>query len=238
MNIELECEGQVRLGPLPWDLSERLSQFSGNWLEFSPKESTIIARKSLPVGCPATTAVSCELITLIESLTPELRLAMPGGEFFVKAHSGRIMRFAVEKGEIRIQWPSEDYSRAIPVTPESVLSSLSASEASINGWARFAGARSRRREIEAFAEHFGGLYPEGDMPSECEQNIAYVPFKGVSVDPDKLVNRLQSLAEPGESLQAQIDVSCPSPRSEDREYRILIRNGKVEALRPSLWKRD
>lgn len=238
MNIELECEGQVKLGPLPWDLSERLAQFSGNWLEFSPKEYAIIARKSLPVGCPATTAVSCELISMIESLTPELREAMPGGEFYVRARGGRIMRFAVEKGEIRIQWPSEDYSHAVPVTPESVLSSLGASETRIRGWARFAGASSHRQEIQGFAEHFGGLYPEGDMPSECEQNIAYIPFRGVSVHPEELVNRLQTLANPIESLQAEIDVTCASPRSEDREYRILIRNGRVEAFRPSLWKQD
>ncbi len=238
MNIELECEGQVKLGPLPWDLSERLAQYSGNWLEFSPRECAIVARKSLPVGCPATTAVSCELITMIETLTPELRQAMPGGEFFVRAHSGRIMRFAVEKGEIRIQWPSEDYSRATPVTAESVLSSLDTSEARVKGWARFAGAGSHQREIQAFAERFGGLYPEGDMPSECEQNIAYIPFKGVGIHPEELVNRLQALADPIESLQAEIDVTCALPRSEDREYRILIRNGQVETVRPSLWKQD
>jgi len=233
---DLECEGQVRLGDLPWEVSERLAQFSGNWLEFTPQENTIVVRKSLPVGCPASTAVSCELITMLESLTPDLRRAMPGGEIFVRAQGGRVMRFAVEKGEIHIQWPGQDYSRATRVAPESLLTSLGAGEARITGWARFAGAGSRAAEIEAFVEQFGGLYPEGDIPSECEQNIAYVPFKSVRVDADELLSRLQRLAAPIESLQAELDVACAAPRSEDREFRILIRNGRVEALRPSLWQ--
>jgi hypothetical protein len=234
MKGELECEGSVKLGPLPWEISERLAQFSGNWLEFAPAENAIIVRKSLPVGCPPTTAVSCELITMIESLPAELREAIPGGEIFVRASGGRIMRFAVGRGEIRIQWPTEDYSRPIGVPPEIALKSLDASEARVRGWARFAG--SRVSDIRMFTERFGGLYPEGDLPSECVQNIAYVPFKDVSVDPEELISRLQRLAEPPETLQAELEVTSAAPRSTDRDFRILVQNGKVTALRPTLWK--
>jgi hypothetical protein len=236
MRADLECEGQVRLGDLPWEVSERLAQFSGNWLGFTPQGNTIVVRKSLPVGCPASTAVSCELITILESLTPELRRAIPGGEIIVRAQDRRLMRFAVEKGEIRIQWPTQDYSRATRVAPAKLLKMLARGEGRITGWARFAGTSSCAAEIEAFVRQFGGLYPEGDIPSECEQNIAYVPFKSARVDPDELLSRLQGLAVPVESLQAELDVTCAAPGSEDREFRILIRNGRVEALRPSLWQ--
>ena len=234
MKGDLECEGSVRLGPLPWDVSERLAAFSGNWLEFSAADNTIKVRKSVPIGCPATTAVSCELITMLECLPAEAREAIPGGEIFVRGPGGRIMRFAVQDGEIHIQWPSEDYSKPISVPPEMVLNTLGASQARINGWARFAG--SRTSDIRRFTERFGGLYPEGDMPSECVQNVAYVPFKNVSVDPEELISRLRQLAEPPESLQAEIDVTSSAPKSEDRDFRILVRNGEVTALRPTLWK--
>jgi hypothetical protein len=235
MQGEMECEGQVSLGPLPWDISEQLAQFKGNWLEFSPRQNAIIVRKSLPVGCPATTAVSCELITLIESLTPELRQAMPGGEFFVRANGGRIMRFAVEKGEIRIQWPNKDYSHPIPVSPESAMNDLKAEGIRIEGWARFAGASERVTELRAFVARFDGLFPEEDMPSECEQNVVFVRFNGVEVDPDKLVNMLKELADPIETLEAELEIQSRSPRSEDKDFRILIDDGQIKVLRPSLW---
>ncbi len=234
MKGELECEGKVQFGPLPWDLSEKLAHFSGNWLEFSAPENAIVVRKSLPVGCPATTAVSCELITMLESIPSEARLAMPGGEIFVRSEAGRIMRFAVERGEVRIQWPEEDYSRPIPVAADSVLKGLDASATKIRGWARFAG--SRGIEIRAFAERFGGLYPERDLPSECEQNVAYIPFRDVHIEPDELVRRLMDLADPLESLQAELEITSTSPRSADRDFRVLIRDGKVEAQRPTIWK--
>jgi hypothetical protein len=234
MQGEFECEGSVRLTSLPWEISERLAQFSGNWLEYSPSENAIVVRKSLPVGCPATTAVSCELITMLESLPIEVRQAMPGGEIFVRSAGGRIMRFGVEKGEIRIQWPTEDYAKPIPVAAETVLKSLNACEAQVNGWARFASPRSD--EVRALVDRFGGLYPEGDMPSECEQNIAYIPFREASVDPEELVRSLKQLADPAESLQAEFEVKSAAPRSLDHDFRIVIQNGRIKAFRPALWK--
>ena len=236
MRADMECEGQVRLGDLPWEVSEQLAQFSGNWLEFTPQGNTIVVRKSLPVGCPASTAVSCELITILESLTPELRRAVPGGEILVRTQGRRLMRFAVEKGEIRIQWPTRDYSRATRVAPVKLMKKLPRGEARITGWARFAGDSSRAAEVETFVGRFGGLYPEGDIPSECEQNVAYVPFRSARLEPQELLRRLQDLAFPTESLQAELDVTCATPGSEDKEFRILIQNGRIEALHPSLWQ--
>jgi hypothetical protein len=146
------------------------------------------------------------------------------------------MRFAVERGEIRIQWPTQDYSRATRVVPAKLMKKLPRGEARITGWARFAGPRSRAAEIEVFLGQFGGLYPEGDMPSECEQNVAYVPFRSARVEPQELLRRLQDLAVPAESLQAELEVTCATPGSEDKEFRILIQNGRIEGLYPSLWQ--
>jgi hypothetical protein len=236
MRGEQECEGNIKFGPLPWELSEKLAQFVGNWLEYASDENALVVRKAEPIGCPAISGVPCEIINMIDSLPPEHRQAMPGGVFYVKDSGGQSMRVVVEKGEVRIQWPYQDFSRLVSVPPESVLSSMNPGEARIKGWARFAGAPSRAAEIQSFVNRFEGLFPEGDLPSEGEQSIAYVKLKSASIAPDDFVERLRSLADPPESLQAELEVKSYAPRAEGRDFRIYIRNGRIETFRPSIWK--
>ncbi len=86
-------------------------------------------------------------------------------------------------------------------------------------------------------DQFEGLYPEGDMPSECEQNTVYVRFNNVNVGARELLSKMKELADPPESLQAELDVSSFAPGSLDRNFRIQVRDGAAEALKPSLWQK-
>jgi hypothetical protein len=108
MQGEVKCEGKVSVGALPWEVSERLAQFAGNWLVYAPEENAIIVRHVPPVICPPTTALACELITMLDSIPAEYREAMPGGALCINEQGGPVMRLAVQDGEVRIQWPRQN----------------------------------------------------------------------------------------------------------------------------------
>ena len=88
MQAELECEGKVAVGALPTPTQKQLSSFQGNWLEYSAREKGIIVRHVQPVGCPALSAIPCELMALLGILSPEQRDRIPGGEFSAPKQSG------------------------------------------------------------------------------------------------------------------------------------------------------
>lgn len=234
--MRFECEGKIRLGPLPWETSERLAQFSGNWLLFEPAGNAVVVRQSQPAGCPALTGVACEMISLIYSIPAELRNAMPGGTIYVRDSLGDLLRVVVEHGEIRVQWPQKEYAQPVYVPPDTVLNEVASKSARIRGWARFAGSCGRAGELRKFVEQFDGLYPEGELPSECEQNLVYVRFKEVNIGPKELIAKLRELAESEESLQAELEVTPIEAGRNDAGFRIHIRDGQISAMRPSLWK--
>jgi hypothetical protein len=236
MQFEIECEVKIRCGSLPWEVSERLAQLSGNWLEFSPEEGAIVVRHVQPVGCPAMSGVPCELISILDSIPSDHREKMPGGTLYVRDKNGQVLRLLVKGGELLIQWPHLDYAHSKPESAGTLLDSINPREARVCGWARFAGSPERAKELAAFVDRFEGLYPEGDMPSECEQNLVSVRFRDVNVGPRELVYKLETLADARESLEAELDVSSFAPGALDRSFRIRIERGRIHALRPSLWR--
>ncbi len=232
----LEYQGQIRFSSLPWEISERLAQFRGNWLEFVPKTNAIMFRQAQPEGCPALTGVACELITLIDSVPPEFREAMPGGELELRDSSGPALRLKVAQGEVRINWPRTSCFREAPDSSGSILEEAGTGERPVKGWARFAGAPGKSREIQALLDRFGGLYPEEEMPSECAQNMAYIRFRDVRVDPQELIARLADIADPPESLQAYLKIGTREAGAADEELVIQIVNGCVETYKPILQR--
>ncbi len=233
---ELQCEGQIRFGPVPWDVSERLAQFPGNWLQYSPGDSAVVVRRPQPAGCPAYTAVPCELISLLFSIPSELRAFVPGGCLTIRDSRDDVMRIVVDHGEVHLQWAQKDFSHAVPVPVDTVLSGLDPKTARVNGWARFAGACDRAAELREFVERFEGLYPEGDLPSECEQNLVYVRFRNVNVGPRELIEKLGQLSESQDSLQAELEVGSFDSGSSQADFRIRICDGRMSGLQPSAWK--
>ena len=117
MQGELVCEGKIRLAPSRGKQSQRVAQFSRNWLQYAPGENALVARQPQPSGCPAFTAVPCELISLIYSIPSELRNSMPGGCLYIKDRQGDVVRVVVERGEVRVQWPNRDYAPPFPSPP-------------------------------------------------------------------------------------------------------------------------
>jgi len=238
MEGEPQCKGKIRVGRIPWDVGETLTQFSGNWLAFDPAECAIVARPSQPGPCPALSGVPCELITLIDSIPEEQRDSMPGGALYVKDKRGRTVRLTVEHGEVRIQWPHLDYSCVQELPAESALQAPGARSATVRGWARFAGSPARAAELREFAERFGGLYPEEDIPSECPSDVVYVEFKNIEAAPGELIARMQELAEPRASLQAEMEVAIQAAGAAGRDLRVCIRDGLVQVLRPAFRNED
>ncbi len=236
MQGELECVGMVRVGSLPWEVSERLAQFTGNWLEFAPEQNAIIVRHVQPIGCPALSAVPCELIALIDSIPPELRESMPGGAFYLRTQNGPVLRLVVERGDVRIEWPRADYSQPVVVDPEAAINEADASTARVTGWARFSGSPAGAGRLQEFIDGFEGLYPEGEVFTDCKQDVVFVQFKDVNVGPAGLIGKLRELAEFTDSLQAELDVGSFVAGSPARDFRIEIRDGRVQAKRPSLWR--
>jgi hypothetical protein len=231
-----ECNGRVEVGLLPEGVVARLAQFPGNWLEFAPEESAIVVRHVQPGGCPAISAVPCELISMIDCIPGEQRQAMPGGELFVKDAAGQTLRLLVEQGDVRIQWPCPDYAKAVAVPAATLIEGLNPRAARVNGWARFRGAPGSTDSLQAFVDAFEGLYPEGDMLMCPGTDGIEVALTNVNVGPGELMTRLQELADPLESLEAELDVSSFAADATDENFRILIRHGRAQALRPSLWR--
>jgi hypothetical protein len=229
-----EYQGEIRLGSIPWEVAERLVQFRGNWLEFIPQANAIVFRRVQPMGCPALTGVPCELITMIDSIPPEFRDSMPGGELSMKDQRDRMIRCVVRKGEIRIRWPQESCLQTVAVSFESAAQVVDPARARVTGWARFAGASARGGDLRAFVDRFGGLYPAEDMPSECEQNVVYVRFKDSCVAPGELIACLQDLADPLDSLQAELEVDPSGSHSHSRAFTIRILDGRMETAMPAL----
>jgi len=235
MEGELECTGKIRIGALPPEIAEKLSRFSGSWLEYDPGEKAIMVRHTQPGTCPALSGVPCELITIVDAIPQQYRDCMPGGALFIKDRQGMVVRLSVEHGEVRVQWPHLDYSRAEAADMETVLRGINPSTARIRGWARFAGAAAQAEELRAFVDRFEGLYPEGDMPSECRSDMVYVEFKDVNVGPEELIGKLRELSNPQDSLNAELEVGTFRGDVTEQNFRVCIRSGRIQVLRPALW---
>jgi hypothetical protein len=235
MQGELECEGLIRFGSLPWEISERLTGMSGNWLRYSPEHNALVVNHELPVGCPAMTGVCCELISFIDTVPVECRSRMPGGTLHVRDTKGPLLRLVVAKGEVRIQWPEWDFGNPEELTLENFLREAGSAESRVRGWARFVGRPSAHADIRKLVDRVGGVFPEEDLPSECEQHLAYVEFKDSVDSPRALLASLEEMAEPG-SLDSQLDFRHYSPSRGDREFRIVIEGGAPRLLRPTTWK--
>jgi hypothetical protein len=236
VTVELECEGRVRLGPIGADTERRLTGFGGEWLEYSPDEGVLVVRHIQPGGSPAQSAVPAELIAILDSIPPAERDAMPGGTLVVKDRSGVVMRLVVERGEIRVQWPREDWDHAVAVEIDAALRGADPFSARVSGKARFRGPEAKAAAVVDFVEAFEGLYPEGEVLLLAGADAHEITFRSANVGPAQLLAHLRDAADPIDSLEADLDVGSFAPHSIDRDFRLSIRAGKVQALRPALWR--
>jgi len=233
---ELLCEGRVVLGSLLPGTAERLAGFSGEWLEFSPEERALLVRHVQPGGAPALSAVPAELITLLDALSAAEREAIPGGELLVRDRSGVVLRLLVERGNLRVEWPREDWSRTSPVTLGAALRSADPFSARVSGSVRFTAALGAEERLVEFVGRYEGLYPEGDLRVERQGPLVRVELRDVNVGPEELLATLRELAQPPDSLAGSLEVSSFVPHSLDRDFRLELEAGEARAVRPALWR--
>lgn len=233
--VELDCAGEVRLGALSPETSARLASVGGEWLEYDPAERSLVVCHVQPGGSPTLSALPAELIAFLDSLTPEERDAVPGGNLLVRDRSGVVLRLVVEGPEIHVQWPREDWSKVEPVDLDSILATTDPFSSRISGRVRFTAPPGAGGELEELVASFEGLYPEGDLSVERDGDTMRVRFQNVNVDPEPLLARLRRLADPPESLEGELEVGSFLEHAMDRDFRVTLRKGEAEAARPSLW---
>ncbi len=236
MRGELHCVGKVELGPLPADISKCLAEFTGQWLEYSPSENVILVRHAQPTGCVATAGVPCELVNLLSQIPLKQRNAMPGGTLYLNDREGQVMRLCVAQGEVQIQWPHPDYEKPISISLEEAFSRVNPAEAKVSGWARFCGGQGKLTALEKFVDRFEGLYEEGNLKANCQNDSVSVKFEAVNVGPKELLEKLRELEDPSGSLEAELEVESFVPDSVSSMFRMEITGGKTDVFKPSFWK--
>jgi hypothetical protein len=145
------------------------------------------------------------------------------------------LRLAVERGEIRVQWPQEDWAHAQPVALEEMFRHVESVSARLTGTVELAAAAGAEERITAFLEGFEGLYPEGEVGLRRLGERLRLELRGFNVGPEELVALLRELAQPPASLAAELEVGSFAPQALEKDFRLEIRAGEARALRPALW---
>lgn len=239
MNVAMlafECSGEIALGGLGASTRSLLEAFSGDWLELDSKADRIVVRHVQPEGAPALSAVPAELIAMLELLEPEERERLRGGTLVVRDRGGVQLRLVVEPGEIRIQWPREDWSQTAAIPLEEALSRVDPVSARVSGTLRFRAPAGAREKLVGFVERFEGLYPDGDLRLDREGTSVEVELRGINVGPAELLAKLRELADPADSLEGDLTISSFASHALERDFRLRLRRGEALAERPSLWR--
>jgi len=236
--LAFECSGEIDLGEVGAESRRRLSAFAGEWLEFDGAAGRIVVRHVQPGGTPALSAVPAELIAMLEALAPDERERVRGGAFVVRDRAGVLLRLVVDPGEVRIEWPKEDWSHAHQVPLAEALALVEPVSARVSGALRFRAATGARAKLVDFIESFEGLYPDSDLRLEREGPTVRLELEGVCVGPQELLAKLHELADPPASLEGELRVGSFAPHAPDRDYRLQLRGGVARAERPALWRED
>ncbi len=234
-DVELDCTGEVQLGPLSPATRDLLMLLGGEWLELGPQGRKLLPCHVQPGGPPTLAALPAELIAFLDAMTPEEREAMPGGALVVRDHAGSVVRLVVAQGEIHVQWPREDWSQVEPVDLDKVLAEIDAASARISGRVSFEAEPGAEDRLVELVARFDGLYPEGDLRVERKGPTLEAELADVNVGPGQLVALLHCLAEPSESLEGDLEVGSFLPHAQDRDFRLTLHRGTTRAVRPALW---
>jgi hypothetical protein len=237
MNLlrELECRGRIRLAPLDPETARRLAAFAGEWLEYSAEENAIVVRHVQPGGSPALAAVPAELIALLDLVPGAARESSPGGTLVVRDRAVLALRLSVERGEIRVQWPQEDWAHARPVSLAEMFRHVEGVSARLTGTVELEAPEGAERRLNEFLEGFEGLYPEGEVDLRRLGGRLRLELRGFNVGPEELIALLRELARPPASLAAELEVGSFAPQALEKDFRLEIRAGEARVLRPALW---
>jgi len=241
MFYDAGCYGRVALGDLPQSVQQRLGALPGEWLEFDPVLGTIVVRHIQPSAAPCLPTIAGELVRMLSEIPEAAQAAIPGGDLFVHTErDAQLVRLRVEPGgALKVEWAHPDYARAKPqLWTGAKLEMVEPRVQRLNGGVRFQCADPVRaaRELEALADGYEGLYPEGDLVVKAERAAGRVSaeVRDLNVDVLLLVERLQQLAAAG-TLEGDIQVSSFASIVPEQHLRFVFDDGKTWVQRPVLW---
>lgn len=242
MFYDTGCYGQVQLGPLPETAEQRLGALPGEWLEYDALARAIVVRHIQPTAGPCLPAITGELVRMLSEVPEPARAAIPGGDLFVHTEVlVQLVRLRVEAGgAVRIEWAHPDYARSRrQLWTGGKVEMVEPRVQRLDGEAAFAAAdpAAAARELEALADTYEGLYPEGDLTVTADRAAGRVQMAvhDLNLDALLLVRRLEQLARPG-TLTGRVEVSSFAATQPEQQLRFVFDDGKTWVQRPVLWE--
>jgi len=242
MFYDAGCFGCVVLGELPGAVQQRLGALPGEWLEFDPLTGTIVVRHIQPSAGPSLPMIAGELVRMLSEIPEAAQDRIPGGDLFVHTEvAAQLVRLRVEAGgALKIEWAHPDYRKSKRQLYNGArLEMVEPRVQRLNGGVTFESAEptAAGRELEAVADGYEGLYPEGDLLVKVDRSTGRVAVevRDLNVDVLLLVGRLQQLAAPG-TLSGDIEVSSFASIVPEQQLRFLFDDGQTWVQRPVLWE--
>jgi hypothetical protein len=243
MFYDTGCYGRVMVGGMPVEVAGNLAALPGEWLEFDPDEGAIVVRHIQPSAGPSLPMIAGELVRILAEIPPALHSRIQGGDLFVHTERAlQLVRLRVEPGgALHIRWAHPEYSRARRQPYVRGAEPLADPRIQrLNGRVHFTAsdAAAAVRELEAVADGYEGLYPEGECRITAEAgNGVQADLADVNLDVDLLITALLRLALPG-TLNGQIEVSSFAGEAPERYARFVFEGGQTFIQRPVLWASD
>jgi hypothetical protein len=235
------CVGRVELGAMPEDVAQRLARVAGEWLEFDPPSGCIVVRHVEPTSTRPLPSIACELVRIFSEVPAELHEDIPGGDLFVhtEAEHGQLVRLRVDPGGvIHIQWAHPDFRRALrrPYMGGTEVK-IDPEVQRLDGSVSFRSPTPEKAvlALQDLADTFEGLYPEGHCVARAAGGASVeLTMKEVNLDSVRLIEMLQSLAEP-RSLSGQFELSAFGTVLPESRLRFVFDDGKLWVQHPLLW---
>jgi len=242
MFYDAGCYGRVVLGSLPEAVQQRLGALPGEWLEYDLLSGTIVVRHIQPTAGPSLPTVTAELVRMLGELPEAAQDGVPGGDLFVHTEdAGQLVRLRVEPGgALKIEWAHPDYRKSKrQLYTGARLEMVEPHVQRLNGGVTFESAdpTAAAQQLEAVADGYEGLYPEGDLQVRVDRSTGRVTaeVRDLNVDALLLVGRLQQLAAPG-SLSGDLEVSSFASIVPEQQLRFVFDDGQTWVQRPVLWE--
>ena len=243
MFYETGCYGRVALGQLPEYIKQKLEALPGVWLEYDRASGDAVVRLCQPASAPCLPAIASELVRMLGELTEPLQAQVPGGALYLHTEdTGQLVRLRVEAGgEVHISWAHPDYSRASRRLYSEERGELVEPHVQcLTGCITFTAASAvASRELEALADNYEGLYPEGEFVITTDEARGQVllTMNALNLDVRLLIDVLERLSA-ANSLNGRIDVTSFAAATPEQHARFLFDKGIIWVQRPVLWKEE
>lgn len=241
MFYDTGCYGRIEVGELPAGVQRRLAALPGEWLEFDPEADAIVVRHIQPTSAPSLPTIAGELVRIISEVPGAHHAAIRGGDLFVHTEQAmQLVRLRVEPGgAVHIRWAHPEYASAQrrPYAKGRELL-VDPRVQRLNGQVRLSAAdpAGASRDIEAVADTYEGLYPEGEcrIATDAGTGTVDVALVDVNVDAELLVEQLHRCARPG-TLAGRLEVSSFAGEAPEHYARFVFEGGETFIQRPVLW---